>query len=720
MTIELSRLVEALNPESTVLFFGAGSSVPSGAPSVDELIGSISKEYSIADNDYSLSEVSGISENRNSRKSLILLLRRKFARVRPTGGILNIHLYPWRSIYTTNYDNLIEQSYERAGRCLEVYSCDFDFTLHGSASDGKLFKLHGTIEKDISDGHHSRVILTESDYDATSNYREGIYSRFSSDLIGSHLVIIGYSLKDKHISDLIKKVADIGAKTGGAAKTTLLLFTKDEGRAALYESRGIEVCFGGIDEFFELLAKRNPEASHVPGAGEGLLGRVPHLRPCTVDVEHAATQEKNLVRMFNGYPATHADIVGGLTFERSVSGELVRALTSAETLCAVLLGPSGVGKTTAGRQSLQALRHKGYQCFEHKVDHAFDSSAWLALAEFSDKEGMNVALMVDDAGGQLYELNALVDGLSSRNIRTFKLLLTSERNLWARRVKSPLIFKRGKEFRLSRIRTEEVDRLLTLIEGSADVRALVEPAFGGFSRHERRRRLVDKCESEFFVCLKNIFATEKFDDIILREYARLDSSCQEVYRHVAAMESSGVRVHRQLVIRALGIKASAISAVLSDLTDVVSEYDVDPREGVYGWRCRHNVIAGIVRKYKYSDESQLVDLFEKVIDSISPTYDIEIRTIRELCNFDTGISSISDRDTQNRLLRKMMSVVPGERVPRHRLVRNLIDSGDFDKADTEIRIFESDFGKDGPVSRYKISLLLARANGAEGIMPEDR
>jgi len=44
------------------------------------------------------------------------------------------------------------------------------------------------------------------------------------------------------------------------------------------------------------------------------------------------------------------------------------------------------------------------------------------------------------------------------------------------------------------------------------------------------------------------------------------------------------------------------------------------------------------------------------------------------------------------------SVVPGERVPRHRLIRNLIRLGEFEEAATEIRIFESDFREEGPIA----------------------
>jgi hypothetical protein len=111
---------------------------------------------------------------------------------------------------------------------------------------------------------------------------------------------------------------------------------------------------------------------------------------------------------------------------------------------------------------------------------------------------------------------------------------------------------------------------------------------------------------------------------------------------------------------------------------------------------------------------------DKVIDAIVPTYEIEIRSIIELCNIESGIARIPDKAVQNRLLRRMVSVAPGVRVPRHRLIRNLIEIGDFDQAQTEIRIFDKDFGRDGPVARYRVNLMVARATRSPGIMLEDR
>ena len=223
-----------------------------------------------------------------------------------------------------------------------------------------------------------------------------------------------------------------------------------------------------------------------------------------------------------------------------------------------------------------------------------------------------------------------------------------------------------------------------------------------------------------FVCLINIFASEKFDDIILREYSSLGENEQEVYRHVAAMEYAGVKVHRQLVMRLLSMSSNNVSSTLNSLEEIINEYNVNQREGIYGWRVRHPVIAAIIAKYKFSDVLKITELFDNVISQISPTYDIEIRTIIELCNAETGISVIPNKQIQNKLLRRMMSIAPGERVPRHRLIRNLIDLGEFEKAESEIRIFEKDFRRDGPVVRYRIILMIARATQSPDLMKEDR
>lgn len=720
MVTEIARVTAELVPEKTVLFFGSGASISSHAPSVASLMEHLAESFNVPNVGYTLREYTSILEDKFGRKRLIEELRKLFSGLKPTGSLLNLPLYRWKSIYTTNYDSLIESAYDQKEIDFALFQSNRDFTVQNKPNSVSIFKLHGSIGLDITDGHEARIILTDSDYDHTQSFREGLYDRLKADLHGTTMVIIGHSLADEHIKEIANRQAELSAKSGGLGRVVLLIYQRDEDRAKIWERRGFQVVFGGMDDFILAMTRVMPKIASAAAENMQLLDYAPRLQVVTLDAAHASMAAADVTGMFNGWPASYADIKEGLTFERGLTPEIEFYLNASEGLCAVILGASGVGKTTTARQVSRRLLAMEWHCWEHKSDFDLPARDWITVATMLQESGKKGLLIVDDGHSHLYEINTLVDGLIAANLTNLKIIISSTRNHWNPRVKTPGFFKVAKEFLLGRLKTIEVDKLLNLVDSSPRIRALVEESFSGFSRYERRRRLIERCESETFVCLKNVFASEKFDDIILREYAGLSTDLQDVYKHVAVMESSGIKVHRQLIIRLLGIPADFIGSVLTNLTDIIHEYPIDERQGVYGWRGRHGVIASILTKYKYPEIETIIDLFEKVIDSISPTYDIEIRTIRELCNLESGIPRIADKSIQNRLLRKMMSYAPAERVPRHRLIRNLIKMGEFEKADAEIRIFEKDFGRDAPVARYRINCLIARAVESVGILDEDR
>lgn len=720
MSISLGDLTKRINPHNTVLFFGAGSSLPSGAPSVQKLISIFSSSFGLSSSEYSLSEIASLIEQKHSRRELINCLRAPFKNLTATGSILNLPLYEWKNIYTTNYDNLIEQAYAKKDRPLSVTSSNFDFTLQKVPEATKLFKLHGTIEKDECDGIHSRIIISENDYDLTGEYRDHLYNSLKLDLAGSDLVIIGYSLADPHIKDLITKALDINSKSMSPATIYLILYTKDEDRAELHERRGIKVAFGGLDNFFFELLKNSDIKNTFSSSGDP-LDYAHILRPVTIDINHnIKNSNKDASSIFNGWPASYGDIAANLTFRRSLCPPIIEDLDKKNKSNIVILGASGTGKTTLAKQIIYQQCQKNWHAWEHKVDHTLLPRQWLDVAIQLKNTNTYGILLIDDAHNHIFEVSALIDLLAAEQNTNLKILLISARNQWNPRVKTSNIFKHGLQYILKGLDASEIDDLLTLIDTNADLKPLIENSFSGFSRAERKRRLTVRCESDTFVCLKNIFASEKFDDIILREFASLTEDFREIYRLVAAMESSGINVHRQLIIRLLGIPAQNIEASLTNLVDIIHEYTISEKDGIYGWKGRHSVITDIIAQYKMTDPKEYFSLFEKVIDNIVPTYDVEIRTIRQLCGFEKGINRLPDKQQRNKLLRKMISVAPGERVPRHRLIRNLIDINELEKADTEIRLFEHDFKADGPVHRFKIMLLLARAERTPGILDEDR
>ncbi len=185
MPISIADLAASIEPAKTVLLFGSGSSVPSGAPSTAKIIKRIADTFKLPADGYTLRELSSLAEDRlGGRPKMIAQLRAICADLQPTGGLRNLPLYEWKSIFTTNYDTLIETSYELRGKRARVYSSNFDFQADLEIADIELFKFHGTIDKDVVDGHNSRITITDGDYDQTEQYREYLYDRLRGDLPG--------------------------------------------------------------------------------------------------------------------------------------------------------------------------------------------------------------------------------------------------------------------------------------------------------------------------------------------------------------------------------------------------------------------------------------------------------------------------------------------------------------------------------------------------------
>ena len=473
-------------------------------------------------------------------------------------------------------------------------------------------------------------------------------------LYSKDVLIIGQSLADPDLRTIVDDAVRVKRKKGAPGRITLLSFEADENMVLVFEARGLDVCVGGIDD---LVAAIGDDSAVRRIDGETAVDGLDHMNavhPSTISVSATtSSQSADLVQMFNGTPASYADIRMGFTFDRVFSDQLEKQLSDAsEKRIAYLVGPAGSGKTTGVRKALVQLERRGIACWEHDGDFAFPANRWIQIDNDLRKHGQTGVLFIDDAHRHLHRVNHLVDEICAKDDAALRVILVSSKPNWNHRLKASGIYTQGKAYDVGVLSGREIDSLLAILETNPEVISLVEDRFLGFNRNERRRRLVDRCRADVFVCMKNIFASDSFDDIILREYAELVSEYQEVYRQIAAMESAGVRVHRQLVIRTVDIQASQIARYLEDLDGIVTEHTVNERDGVFTWRVRHGVIADIVAKYKFSGEEEKFGLLERVVDNLNPSYPIEIDSMNEICDYQKGLSWIYDKRKQNAPIEK--------------------------------------------------------------------
>jgi hypothetical protein len=112
-------------------------------------------------------------------------------------------------------------------------------------------------------------------------------------------------------------------------------------------------------------------------------------------------------------------------------------------------------------------------------------------------------------------------------------------------------------------------------------------------------------------------------------------------------------------------------------------------------------------------------LLRRIVGSLNPAVYIEMRTVRDLCS-EQGIGRINDATRRIELYQALISIAPGERIPRHRLIGELLRLDDINGAEYAIKAEEKEVGIDSPINRYAVRLAVRRAFVTTGIMDEDR
>ncbi len=250
-----------------------------------------------------------------------------------------------------------------------------------------------------------------------------------------------------------------------------------------------------------------------------------------------------------------------------------------EAFFLVLAGAAGVGKTSLARRLLHFRHGEGFLVFEHLNHYPLDFDSWIQFETKLRANNRQGILLIDDCAQHLTAVSRLVDVLGKLDRPFLRVVVTVNAAQWKTRTKSPYFYSRGTYERLSLLADSDIREMINLVDRKPEIRSLVEPAFLNLGHEDKVRRLRERCSAEMYVCLKNIFQTKQLDDILLKEFADLDDDAQDVYRYVAAVQSMGGKVHRQLIMRLLGLDVNGLMNLLERMADVVSEYDINVRTG---------------------------------------------------------------------------------------------------------------------------------------------
>lgn len=186
------------------IFAGAGTSLGSGYVDWKQLMEPIIDQLGVNPN-IDLTKAAQYYENEFGRHGINLIVNEEFHKGergenRTLDQIIDL---PVTSVWTTNYDSLLEDSYARKGKVVDVKVRQEQFKYHVPNCDVTIYKMHG--DKDYPDD----VIITKNDYETYDSEREVFTKALSVELITHTFLFIGFSFSDPNLDRIISIVRHI-------------------------------------------------------------------------------------------------------------------------------------------------------------------------------------------------------------------------------------------------------------------------------------------------------------------------------------------------------------------------------------------------------------------------------------------------------------------------------------------------------------------------------
>ncbi len=198
----IDEYVNAIHDHSAAIFAGAGLSIPAGLVNWKDLLRDIAADVGLSVNhENDLVAVAQYHFNEHNRHRINQALITEFAnRSERTENHKLLASLPIRTYWTTNYDRLIEQALEDAGKTPDVKTTPENLATTAHRRDAVVYKMHG----DVAQPHEA--VVTRDDYEQYSQKRQLFSTALQGDLVSKTFYFLGFSFSDPNLNHIMARV----------------------------------------------------------------------------------------------------------------------------------------------------------------------------------------------------------------------------------------------------------------------------------------------------------------------------------------------------------------------------------------------------------------------------------------------------------------------------------------------------------------------------------
>lgn len=203
----------------TALFLGSGVSRDSGFPSWNALLAPCAEELGIEIGDNTdLYAIAQYYANRHSDAELRRRFNKAVNRFATSNPVLDSLLgIPFSSIWTTNYDKLIEDGLQK--RYIGYNTIVNDRDLTSISNDGKInvYKMNGDVSEPTN------MIVTKNDYEHYTQKHPLFLTFLKKELVANTFLFIGYSFSDALVLDCLGALTEFLGPVGNCHYAIMLV-----------------------------------------------------------------------------------------------------------------------------------------------------------------------------------------------------------------------------------------------------------------------------------------------------------------------------------------------------------------------------------------------------------------------------------------------------------------------------------------------------------------
>jgi len=198
-----NKFVKDILNDNAALFVGAGLSVSSGLVDWKNLLREIADELNLdVDKENDLIALAQYYKNEKGGRSAInnQLIQKFTENVTENENHKIIAQLPIKTIWTTNYDKLIENTIEKYGKTVDVKITPENLAISIPDRDVVVYKMHG----DISQPHDA--VITKDDYESYNIKRQLFTTTLQGDLVSKTFLFIGFSFEDPNLEYILSRI----------------------------------------------------------------------------------------------------------------------------------------------------------------------------------------------------------------------------------------------------------------------------------------------------------------------------------------------------------------------------------------------------------------------------------------------------------------------------------------------------------------------------------